>query len=200
MVQGIFSQGQRSQFVGAGVQFAFTSCYHLSPDMLSTCLTVWSVQASGGGAAHIMASGCVGDPPALQRAAAGRPEGQEPGRAQEAEPRRPAQAEPGQAALRLLQAALPAPLQLLRSAGATLVCRGCASEVASGAAQCLDSDFTATQVCHFEFLILGNLHCIPRIWKHQEQRILILLCWSLVLGSNGCQTKRLYRIWVVWVV
>lgn len=54
-----------------------------------------SVQASGSGTAHILASGCMGDPPALQRPAAGRPEGQDSGRAEEAEPGLPAQAELG---------------------------------------------------------------------------------------------------------
>lgn len=76
------------------------------------------MQAGRRGAALLL-----GDVPGVERAAAGRAEILQPGGQEEAEPRRPAPAEPGQGSilgggetLRPLQAALPAPVQLLSPA------------------------------------------------------------------------------------
>lgn len=73
--------------------------YSISPNVSQiqtvTHLSAVFVQARGSEAAHILASGCLGNSSTLQHPSAGCPEGQGPGRAQEAEPQRPPQAEPG---------------------------------------------------------------------------------------------------------
>ena len=118
-----------------------------------------SVQASGSEAAHFLASGCLGNSSTLRRPAAGCPAGQDPGRVEEAEPRRAPQAEPGQdailpgrEALRPLQAALPASLQLLE--GREWKCRREGASQAQRATQCLDLEKLlrfSTSVAHHTY-------------------------------------------------